>query len=103
MSGGAYNYAYFKLSEMADQMESVGGCPPYCAPPELRERFREHLRLVARACRAIEWNDSCDGDDDELSLILECLGGHQIRTASGAIGYALPAVSVTFRELEKVK
>lgn len=103
MSGGSYDYAYQKIERMADELDSVGGCPSCCAPPELRERFREHLRLVARACRAIEWNDSSDGDDDELALILECLGGHQVRTSSGTIGYALPAVSVAFSELGKAK
>ncbi len=42
----------------------------------LRRAFREHLNLVAKALRAIEWNDSLDGDDREGDAIRACLGPH---------------------------
>ncbi len=71
MSGGSYDYAYRRLEEFADDLREEGACD--CASPELRNLFREHVRLVAKAMKAIEWNDSCDGDDWERKLILECL------------------------------
>ncbi len=43
----------------------------------LRVAFREHLKLVAAALQAIEWNDSGDGDDDEEKNICACLGVKQ--------------------------
>lgn len=38
-----------------------------------RRAFRAHLLLVAKALRAIEWNDSGDGDDSESAAIRACL------------------------------
>jgi hypothetical protein len=73
MSGGSYDYAYGHLDTFAESMRGHGGCGDYAAPPALREAFRAHLRLVARAMRAIEWNDSGDGDDEEPALIRGCL------------------------------
>lgn len=72
MSGGSYDYAYMKLEEFADQLRNKSCCADD-SDPALRELFREHVRRVARAMRAIEWNDSCDGDSAEKQLILECL------------------------------
>lgn len=75
MSGGAYDYGYSQIDNLADEIESN---PEYAsehnASPELRTKFKEHLKLVAKACRAIEWNDSGDGDDKEVDLIKQCLG-----------------------------
>lgn len=73
MSGGSYDYAYARLDDFAEAMRGTGGCGDDAAPPALREAFREHLKLVARAMRAIEWNDSHDGDADESTLIRACL------------------------------
>lgn len=39
----------------------------------LRRAMRKHLGKVAAALRAIEWNDSGDGDPDEEQLIRVCL------------------------------
>lgn len=39
----------------------------------LRRAFREHLEAVAKALRAIEWNDSGDGDSQEDALIRACI------------------------------
>lgn len=72
MSGGHYEYAYMKLEDFADQLELEGGCPGYCASPEVREKFRELVKLVARAMHAIEWNDSGDGNPNEEKLIRAC-------------------------------
>jgi len=38
-----------------------------------RAAFRKHLMLVANALRSIEWNDSGDGDDQEVPNILACI------------------------------
>jgi hypothetical protein len=40
----------------------------------LRALLRDHLVLVAKALRSIEWNDSGDGDDDEDENIKTVLG-----------------------------
>jgi hypothetical protein len=39
----------------------------------MRRAFSEHLVLVSRALRAIEWNDSGDGDPGEEDAIRACL------------------------------
>jgi hypothetical protein len=71
MSGGSYDYICHKLDNVVDDIRDNGECG--AASPELRKLFKEHLKLVAKTLRAIEWNDSGDGDDDEASLIRECL------------------------------
>ena|SRR6187551_3359563 len=74
MSGGSYDYFYTKLEDMADSIRVPGGCvweePNRAA---LREAFKAHLRACAEACRAIEWNDSGDGDSREAELIRKCI------------------------------
>ena len=35
----------------------------------------EHCVLLARVIRAIDWNDSGDGDDEEESLVSKLLSG----------------------------
>lgn len=52
MSGGAYGYKYFKIIEFAEEMQ-LNDDP-------LRIAFQKHLMLVAKACKAIEWEDSGD-------------------------------------------
>lgn len=78
MSGGSYDYAYAKVDEFANEValtENLArpGCRSGLIRPDLRLRFIDHLRKVALAMRAIEWNDSGDGDDQEIKLIKECL------------------------------
>ena len=75
MSGGSYDYAYAKFTEMADQLRIPSEGEEYgdSAPAEVRAAFRELLRRVSDAAHAIEWNDSGDGDGDEVGLILACL------------------------------
>ena len=72
MSGGAYDYAFGKVTEVAEQISEKGDC--HAAPPHLRRAFKEHLRKIADVLRAIEWNDSGDGDQDEEDLLREILG-----------------------------
>ena len=71
MSGGSYNYVYSKIADAADEICLKGNCS--CTSPALRKAFAKHMRLVAKAMRAIEWNDSGDGDDREDDLIRACL------------------------------
>lgn len=84
MSGGSYDYAYRQVEEMAASLRANGHCS--AAAPALRELFREHLWDVAKAMRAIEWNDSCDGDGGEVALITKCLSG---RLAEGSVDRVL--------------
>lgn len=63
MSGGSYDYAYHHVDDMADAMahRSRDATP-------LRRAFIEHMRLVARAMHAVEWNDSGDGADEDAAI-----------------------------------
>lgn len=83
MSGGSYEYAYQRVNDMADGLQIDGGCS--AVPPALRVAFRAHLRAVAKAMRAIEWNDSGDGDDNEEKLVRACLTGNDWAEAGKAI------------------
>ena len=76
MSGGSYDYAYVKVEEFAYSIREEGQCS--AAPPELRRAFAEHCHLVARAMKAVEWNDSCDGDNEEELLIRQILSEESI-------------------------
>lgn len=62
MSGGSMDYLYARVSDARFATNS----------PE-RKAFRKHLFLVAKALRSIEWNDSGDGDDNEVSNIMACI------------------------------
>jgi hypothetical protein len=62
MSGGSMNYFYSQI-EYAEFKENT----------LLRRAMRQHLGKVAAALKAIEWNDSGDGADDEDELIRACL------------------------------
>lgn len=67
MSGGAYDYSYQKVDEMAERLER-SECPK-------RRAFAEHLKLVSVAMHDIEWVDSCDYvPGDEHSAIANALG-----------------------------
>lgn len=71
MSGGRYDYMYSRIDSLAEEIEIEGDCS--AAPPGVRAAFVELLQRVARAARAIEWNDSMDGDSEEEALIRRCL------------------------------
>lgn len=72
MSGGSYNYFYSRIEDVAGQVARSDGLPKY-SNPTLRRAFAKHLLKVAAAMRAIEWNDSSDGDEEETALIEACL------------------------------
>lgn len=77
MSGGAYDYAYVRVQEMADAMEQA--LPNLPARGRgvnrpLRRRVIAHLRDVAELMRALEWEDSGDGAAWE-GLARELLSG----------------------------
>ena len=63
MSGGSMDYLHYKVREASFERTT-----------ELRLRLGEHLILVAEALRAVEWNDSGDGDDSEDMRIRKVLG-----------------------------
>jgi hypothetical protein len=67
MSGGAYNYAYYRIEELAGDISRNAKTPE-------RKAFVSLLIKVAKAAKAIEWNDSGDGDSSEEHLIREALG-----------------------------
>jgi hypothetical protein len=52
MSGGAYDYAYIKVEDMARELEKH--------KDPLRRAFAEHLFSVSKAMYDVEWVDSGD-------------------------------------------
>lgn len=66
MSGGAYDYVYAHVQDMADSLQIKGSV--------LRMAFKKHLYLVSEAMQSIEWVDSGDFvDGDEMAAIRACL------------------------------
>jgi hypothetical protein len=72
MSGGSMNYLYSRVLYDATFETNT---------PE-RIAFRKHLGLVSECLKAIEWNDSGDGDSREEALLLECVGKASIIEAA---------------------
>jgi len=73
MSGGYYDRAWEKIVILTHEIKLSGDC--HCASRELRQQFCDHLFLVAKAAKAIEWNDSGDGCPQEEEVIKRCLKG----------------------------
>lgn len=71
MSGGSMDYLYLRVMDVTFDTYS----------PE-RKAFRKHLLLVAKALRSIEWNDSGDGDDEEISNIMACISHADVLQAT---------------------
>lgn len=110
MSGGSYDYAFGRIDDLANAIRENAGCrnlpgenpDEYGSPPSLRRAFAEHLRKVARAARAIEWNDSGDGDRDEQRLIRECIAPDaELSEAVSHARGALAALQAALAESEK--
>lgn len=90
MSGGSMDYFFARVTDAAetfklDSMERIA--------------LRDHLLLLARALRAVEWNDSGDGDDKESALIRECLAPRQVLAAT--IGEARRVLAELQAEIER--
>lgn len=64
MSGGSMDYLY---SQVEEAHWSFRRRTP------MRDAFSIHLVKVAKALKAIEWNDSGDGNPDEDQLIRDCI------------------------------
>jgi len=69
MSGGSMDYFYSHVEDAADKFKLDTG-------PRLA--IRSHMLKLAKALRAIEWNDSGDGDDQEEELIIACLAPKEV-------------------------
>ena len=85
MSGGSMDYLYSKVEDASFTHSSSE-----------RKAFAKHLRFVAKALRAIEWNDSGDGDDSEHDAIMACI------TPSCVIEEAIESAQQAKAELEAV-
>lgn len=84
MSGGSLDYVYGKVEDAAVEIRSR-------AKSSLHLAFADHLTLVSKALRDIEWMFSCDtSPGDEEEAIQACL----------ALGAEL---SVTVREAIRVR
>jgi len=65
MSGGHYNYKFFQMEYLAEELEeeNVGRNPG--VETGVRAQTARVLRFLADVCRDIEWGDSGDGCDWE--------------------------------------
>jgi hypothetical protein len=63
MSGGHYDYAYEKVLRFVEKMERDGK-----NNTSDRRALCTHLRLCAEAMRAVEWEDSGDGADENQKI-----------------------------------
>jgi hypothetical protein len=91
MSGGSMNYLYSRIEYDATFKMNTPA----------RVAFRKHLMLVSQCLKAIEWNDSGDGDRQEEALLLECLGKERIIDA--AIEQAKESVKVLQEAITKAE
>jgi len=89
MSGGSMDYLCYKVEEASFALIT----------PE-RKAFKKHLHLISKALKAIEWNDSFDGANDEEELIRKCLGEGVVLDA--CVEDALRALRELTAELRKV-
>ena len=90
MSGGSMDYLCYKVEEVSFAL----GTPQ-------RKAFRKHLHLISKALKAIEWNDSGDGAENEEELIRKCLGKGAVLDA--CVEDARRVLRELTAELEKVK
>ena len=69
MSGGSMDYFYSHLIDAANKFR---------LDTTYRIAIRSHMLKLAKVLKAIEWNDSGDGDDREEELINECLAPKEV-------------------------
>jgi hypothetical protein len=63
MSGGSMNYLYSHIQDAEFKLTT----------PQ-RIAFKQHLNLIAEACKAIEWVDSGDNSEgSENEVIIKCI------------------------------
>lgn len=79
MSGGSYEYAYDIVERFADALEAgrtFEGRESEDAQCQNRLAFAMHLRKVAEAMKAIEWEDSYDSSqptaENAIKKVLTC-------------------------------
>jgi hypothetical protein len=100
VSGGSYNYFYSEVGRVAYSIRE-SSIPEYTRPA-LRRAFKSHLLKVAEALRAIEWNDSGDGDSEECAKIEACLGpGAEIEAATATARVAMAELSAAVERAER--
>lgn len=90
MSGGSMGYLCSRIEEAYFHQNT----------PE-RRALKAHLDKLAKALRAVEWNDSGDGADDEAELIREALGDAAI--LESAVQHAKEAHKELGAELARVE
>lgn len=69
MSGGHYNYFYFKVMEFTEQIKEDAGDIDDLAVKNLMMTFAKQLEKVEVRARAIEWYMSGDYSEDALFKI----------------------------------
>lgn len=95
MSGGAYQYAYSCVADVADEI-----CRRH-ATSALHLAFAAHLRMVARAMRDIEWEDSGDGAPSvEASIRLVLAPGAELDAAVAVAREAQQQLAATLARVE---
>jgi len=73
MSGGAYDYKYTNLDDLADRM-----APNRDDHQKIRERVATALRELAKVCHDVEWIDSGDYGPEDWEDIIQWLDKHNL-------------------------
>ena len=77
MSGGSMDYLYRKIQDAEFELNTSE-----------RIAFKQHLQLVAEACKAIEWVDSGDNSEgSEIEAIVDCINNLNIDSICEFIKY----------------
>jgi len=75
MSGGSYQYRYFQLEMLADDLETKNESETVSLAFDVRCLTATRLRELAAICHDIEWVDSGDYGPEQWPIILKKLGG----------------------------
>ena len=94
MSGGSWDYAYCKISEVSDRLR--------CEKDPLRRALGEKMRQYSEALHDIEWNDSGDGADESKSIKI-ALGKEYKELTLAEIKKDAAPISAQLKEIMEAK
>ena len=75
MSGGSWDYAFYKLEDIAG----------YCDRSPLYGPLKVHLLRLSEVLKKLEWHDSCDAcltEEQITDLILSVVSGKDVEEAA---------------------
>ena len=92
MSGGSWDYAFYKLEDIAG----------YCDRSPLYRPLKTHLIRLAKVLHELEWNDSGDSSltaEQTTALILSVVSGKDVEEAAREQLKEMEMIVETYRKL----